>query len=88
VHGLKSAVRNLRRLEPTTNSKALDDCARRARLKALGITDDDFVQYIVARAKGASKDTTLKQLLQNRNIQNGCDSDFIQELAERLPMPE
>ena len=56
--------------------KALDDPGRGARLKALGITDDDLVHYIIARAKGASKDAALKQLLDGKKVQGDYDTDF------------
>jgi hypothetical protein len=68
--------------------KALDDPDRGARLKALGITDQDFVQYIIARAQGASKDAALKQLLRGKRVHGDYDTDFVRELVERIPIPE
>jgi hypothetical protein len=57
--------------------KALDDPDHGARLKALGITDQDFVLYIIARAKEASKDATLKQLLHGKKVHGDDDADFV-----------
>jgi hypothetical protein len=78
----------LSKFQPMTIFKALDDPDRGERLKALGITDEDFVRYIIARAKGASKDAALKQLLQGKKVHGDYDTDFVRGLVERFPIPE
>ena len=66
--------------------RALDDPATGRHLKRLGISDDDLVQYIVARARGASPEVALDALLKSKNIERDDEAGFVRRIIESLPI--
>ena len=66
--------------------RCFDDPEDGPLLKALGITDDHFVKYIIERANGSSKQDALDRLLKGRVLRQ-ADVDRVRGIVEQFSIP-
>jgi predicted HAD superfamily phosphohydrolase len=66
--------------------KCFDDPKVGPFLTVHGITDDDLIRYIVARANGTSAQQALDSLVKGRFATQG-DVDYMRRIVEQFPIP-